>query len=322
MKKATMTRLITLLIITLVSGIGARAQTCDLQFTASLGGCDNVFTSWTTKRIGAVGITLTFDNLLTGEQKIVPLSGGTRSYSLTGVGPGAHFNVLIVMDFGTDKCSATLHDLHNRPPEQCGNAFAPLSVLNAASYRTYTTADSWAVAFGDGITTETKSAPSLPLPTLLGGVQVSFDGVNCELLFVSPKQINFRVPQSAVAGLRSVRATNSAGQIFTGQIYIQSQGPGVFTKDQTGEGPAAATYGSGFLSLWVTGVNPQGLRPDDVFLRTPKGTYPAVFVEGADGKARQFIGTTQINFLNVPIEGQGAELIVAGVASQGFTLQR
>jgi uncharacterized protein (TIGR03437 family) len=228
------------------------------------------------------------------------------------------------MRFPNDEiCTAHLHDLHNRPADQCGAAFGIISVVNAASYRTQGTSGSIAASFGEGITTVTASATTRPLPVSLGGVSVTVDGVPAGIFFVSPNQVNYLVPSGLSVGLHSVSTTNSEGKRFNGEYYIGAQAPGVFTRDATGGGPASADYGAGYLALYVTGVDPLTITLADVFLHTSAGNYPAQFVEGmGGGSGRQFLGVVQINFLNVPISGQGAELHVGGYVSQGFTLVR
>lgn len=208
---------------------------------------------------------------------------------------------------------------HTFPCSLCGNAAAPLTILNALNYRSSSTSDSIAVAFGEGLTTVTAAAIAKPLPLNLGGVQVWVDDVQAGLFFVSPLQVNFYVPSGLSVGLKNVRITNTEGKTFTGQIYLAVQAPGVATKDGTGAGDAAADYGNGYVALFATGINYNLLTKADITLHTSAGDYPCQYV-GPTGNA--LIGLVQINVLNVPILGQGAELHVGGFVSQGFILRR
>lgn len=301
----------------------AFAQTCTLKTQGYTGGCSNVNVLWFTQT--RQSDIARFDlNTFAGAFAV---SNTARSFSIPTVcSSGGQVTITEVRTNGT-ACSANYSGNlpHNRPCDQCGDLVAPVSVVNAANFRTSTTADSIAAMFGQGITTQTLSANSLPLPKSLGGVQVFFDGEASELFFVSPNQVNFRIPAGAQAGLRSVRATNSEGKSFFGDVFIASQSPGVFTRDGTGGGAAAAAYLSfgaqTFAVLFVTGVNPDTISAADVSLQDGRGgRYPAAWI----GRAPGFVGLVQVN-VQIPaavIDGRGAVLNVAAWQSQGFLLAR
>src|SRR5437879_5141686 len=69
-----------------------------------------------------------------------------------------------------------------------------VTVINAASFNPdrIVAPDSIAAAFGAFVTqgNQSFSANTLPLPTTLGGVRVTINGVNAGLFFVGPTQIN------------------------------------------------------------------------------------------------------------------------------------
>lgn len=309
-----------------VCGSAAVFQSCDLRISASSGGCDNVFVGWFTTRRDVSSQSLAY-----GDGFSPPVAPTDRSFNRLGVGCQYTARVTVTQRYANGQtCSASYGNNHNRPCDQCGAVTAPISVVNAANFRSSVTADSIAVAFGDGLTTVTQSASSLPLPKSLGGVQVWVDGEQCDLFAVAPNvgqqpsQVNFRIPASAVAGLRPVRATNREGKSFFGDIFIAGQAPGVFTRDATGGGAAAAAYlvfgVQIYAVLFATGINPDLIGATDVWLQTPSGKYPAAWV----GRAPGLVGLVQIN-VPLPaaaINGQGATLNVAAWQSQGFTLQR
>lgn len=302
----------------LACALALSAVAQDLKFTASLGGCDNLFVAWFTSRNDVISQTLRYSDNFSPA-----IASSVRSFNRVGVGCGAHFGVTILQQYANGQsASASLGDNHNRPCDQCGATIAPVGVVGAAHFRRYTTADSLAAAFGSGITTVTASANSRPLPLSLGGVQVWVDEVQAGMVFVSPNQANFHVPPGIQAGLRSVRMTNAEGKSFFGDIYIQTQGPGVFTRDGTGGGVAAADYyNGGTVSIWATGINPQLVNASDVVLIAGGVRYPAQFVETpTQAKPAQFVGVVQINFVGVPYNGQGAFIEVAGYQSNGFLI--
>src|SRR5258708_12893285 len=70
------------------------------------------------------------------------------------------------------------------------------NVLNAASFAAGqpAVAGSLSSVFGAGLATSTVSASQIPLPTSLGGVSVTFNGVLSPLLYFSPAPINFQLP--------------------------------------------------------------------------------------------------------------------------------
>ena len=113
---------------------------------------------------------------------------------------------------------------HTPSCDLCSGQQSPLGVVNSASGRGYSTADSLLTAYGQNLTTVTATASTKPFPTNLGGLQVWIDDQPCGLSFVSPLQANFYAPAGIRAGLRTVRATNAAGQSFFGDIFIQTQG--------------------------------------------------------------------------------------------------
>lgn len=287
-----------------------------LSISASLGGCDNLYSAW----IHPGGLPVVSQSLVYGDGVRPDLALSARSYSRTGTGCGAHQSITVTQTYSNGQtCVAYYNDNHNRSCDQCQGVSSPLSVVNAASFGTSVTADSIAAAFGAGISTETASVTTRPLPFKLGNVQVWVDDVPAELFFVSPEQVNFHIPANLSVGLKRVRATNAAGQVFNGDVYLANQAPGIPTVNSNGEGAAAADYGKGYLALFVTGINPLGLALSDVTLRTNNTVYAAQYIgKSGDG----LTGIVQLNFLNIPINGQGAQLTVAGFLSNGVTLKK
>ncbi|MGH9853101.1 MAG: CHRD domain-containing protein, partial [Blastocatellia bacterium] len=69
-----------------------------------------------------------------------------------------------------------------------------VAVRDAARYGPVVAPDSLGVIFGVNLATATAAATGAIFPTTLAGTQVFIDGVEAQLLFVSPLQINFVVP--------------------------------------------------------------------------------------------------------------------------------
>lgn len=118
------------------------------------------------------------------------------------------------------------------------------SLANAASFETAQIArGSIASIFGTELANTTLSTPSANLPRELGGVRVTVKGLSAQLIFVSPGQINFIVPQGVGDGEEVPFSINNNGLRSTGKARIASIGPGIFTLTSDGQGSAAAQCG-------------------------------------------------------------------------------
>ncbi len=117
-------------------------------------------------------------------------------------------------------------------------------VVNAASWSSPVSPGALAAVFGTNLAASTASAAP-PYPTQLGGTTVTINGVAAPLVFVSPGQINFQMPQSVTdtAWFTIVSAqivvTTTAGSNTPVTFAVGSM-PGIFTADRSGCGQAAA----------------------------------------------------------------------------------
>src|SRR5690242_18266258 len=89
-----------------------------------------------------------------------------------------------------------------------------ISITSAAGYQQTVAPNSLATLFGQALTGATVSAqlgPDGQLPTQLAGISVEVNGEAAQLIYVSPSQINFVVPESTAAGTATVvvRSTSS-----------------------------------------------------------------------------------------------------------------
>jgi uncharacterized protein (TIGR03437 family) len=103
---------------------------------------------------------------------------------------------------------------------------------------------SLASLYGQNLAPATAQAGPLPLPLSLGGVTLTVTdsaGVprSAPLLYVSPSQINFLVPDNVAGGAATFAvATGAAAQSFP--AAVQAVAPGLFSMNGTGSGVAAA----------------------------------------------------------------------------------
>ncbi len=140
-------------------------------------------------------------------------------------------------------------DSHKVINLQVRDAYTPRTTIanvSAASYQNGPLAvESIVSVFGGNLTTLTKAASTVPLPTELGGTRVivtDIIGIEREapLFFVSPTQVNYLIPAGTATGAAIVRVYAPDGNFAAQVIQVDSVTPGVFTADSTGKGIAAA----------------------------------------------------------------------------------
>lgn len=117
----------------------------------------------------------------------------------------------------------------------------PAGVVNAANFAPMTNpiAPGELIAlFGSGLAAAVVSAPALPLPTTLGGVQVTINGKAAPLVYVTPTQIVCQVPQSIspannVANA-TIQVTNNNLKSNAVTVFTNYTAPGVFANGGVG----------------------------------------------------------------------------------------
>jgi uncharacterized protein (TIGR03437 family) len=139
----------------------------------------------------------------------------------------------------------------------------PSAVTSSAATTTSVAPGSFATLFGSNLATVTAQASILPLPASLGGATLKVTdaaGVArpAGLVYASPSQINFVVPDGTSPGIATFAATSSSTtQTFT--ATVQGVVPTLFSMSSTGTGVAAAT------AVQVQAANPQLQGPVAVF---------------------------------------------------------
>ena len=129
------------------------------------------------------------------------------------------------------------------------NSSAPnqIAVVSAASYAAQApiAPGSLASASGNNLTENTAGAVTMPLPEVLGGVAVKITDASgtaraAPLLYVSPRQVNFAVPDATVAGQAVVDVISNGITVASGPVQVERVAPGVFTANADGRGAPAA----------------------------------------------------------------------------------
>ncbi len=202
-----------------------------------------------------------------------------------------------------------------------------VTVVNAASYAsnggTGTTASSGIVtpdgiasAFGAFTITAGQpfyvATPGAALPKTLGGVKVTINGADSDLLFVGTGQINFVVPGTVTTGgIQTVTVTNATGPATTGLVRIETFAPGVFSVSSDGKGIAAAnwTIDGSFPYPPIADFTGGAWVARDVSAGTK--TTPSYLILYATGVRRRVAQG------NVAVSIQGVPCTVAYAAAQG-----
>ncbi|MCS6953656.1 MAG: endo-1,4-beta-xylanase [Bryobacteraceae bacterium] len=242
-----------------------------------------------------------------------------------------------------------------------GKAPAPAiteeGIVNAASFRGGAVAPGELVTifgrgFGPASLAVAEYDTSGRLPRIVGDTRVLFDGLPAPMVYALAGQASAVVPRPA-GGTTAIAVEYLGVRSNTVVLPVAAAAPGVFTRDATGRGPAAAVNvgdeGSTslnsserparkgrFVSLWITGAGATSPEIEDgllpVFPNHPPPTLPVVVTFGgvesrfADNWAGLvYPGVVQLN-VRVPLEapsGPGVPLRVSvgGAASQdGVTI--
>jgi uncharacterized protein (TIGR03437 family) len=119
-------------------------------------------------------------------------------------------------------------------------------VVTSSAASTSTVApNSFATLFGSNLATTTATAAVIPLPLSLGGATLTVtDSAGAArpagLVYASPTQINFVVPDETSPGVATLKETNGS-TTKTFSATVQSVVPTLFSMSSTGTGVAAAT---------------------------------------------------------------------------------
>ena len=115
------------------------------------------------------------------------------------------------------------------PIAAAGTPVSAGTVVNAASFGKPLTRGSLATVFGPNLTSATAPASSLPLPKLLGGVQVTVGGILAPLVYVSSGQINFQIPfEAPLQGTVPVVVSSNGATVLTINTALSEYAPGMF----------------------------------------------------------------------------------------------
>lgn len=113
----------------------------------------------------------------------------------------------------------------------------PQGIVNAASFAPISLAPATlATIRGSRLAVAPAQAVGPQYPTTLGGITVLVSGVACPLLYVSPSQVNFLVPEDLPPGRHLLTIGEAASDVI-----IAKTSPGIFTLSANGAGVPLAS---------------------------------------------------------------------------------
>jgi uncharacterized protein (TIGR03437 family) len=202
----------------------------------------------------------------------------------------------------------------------------PQSIFNAGSYAPITNSvapGEFVTIYGSGFSSSTQSAHSLPLPTTLGPVQVTVNGVFAPLDYVSPTQINLVIPFETTASYATFQVMNNKVASNQVTVYTNLTVPGVFTIPSLngtsyplGIGPAAVTHLDYSV---VTPENPAVAGETLVLYLTGLGAVTPSVVDGAAGSSNPTSSSNESGSIGVDVLDQtGTDIDSPSVSFAGL----
>jgi uncharacterized protein (TIGR03437 family) len=207
----------------------------------------------------------------------------------------------------------------------------PLKVWNAASLAPITNSvapGEFVSLFGSGLCTANEGAPSLPLPTTLGKVQVTVNGILAPISYVSPNQINVLVPYEISGSYATFQVSSDVGLSNPVTLYVAKTAPGVFSSlaggFAPGVGPAAAQHAD-FSA--VTEDNPAEVGETLMLYVTGLGAVSPAVIDGfaAVAKPLSYVVadvTVSVDGLNAPVSFKGLAPGFAGLYQVNFEVPK
>src|SRR5262249_10848619 len=204
-----------------------------------------------------------------------------------------------------------------------------IATVSAASYgRAMLAPGAIGSVFGKNLSSATESAPSIPLPTSLGGASITvFDKIQGRLapLFIAtPNQINFQIPAETRPGPINLIIYNSqTRQSFYETMHVTNVAPAIFTANADGSGAPAGValrVTSGAQQIYETIVrydeSQKKFVPEPIDLGGANDiVFLIVFGSGIRGRG-------SLSDVKVTIGSEPAEVIYAGPVPEFIALDQ
>ena len=137
-----------------------------------------------------------------------------------------------------------------------GVYISPIGIVNAASFapvgNPLAPGELFSI-FGSGLATQSLGAASFPLPTTLGGVQVTVNGTAVPLIAVSSGQVSAVVPYAATGSKVTVVVNNNGRLSNAVDVPLARTAPGIFSLNTSGAGSGVVLHADYTL---VTAASP------------------------------------------------------------------
>jgi uncharacterized protein (TIGR03437 family) len=193
---------------------------------------------------------------------------------------------------------------------------AAFVVQSAAAASLAVVANSIASIYGSNLATATAQASVQPLPTSLGGISLTVTDVagsqrSAPLIYVSPVQINFVVPDGTASGLATFTINGGPAPVSATGL-VQNVAPRLFSTSGNGTGVAAAT------AIRTQAANPQLQSPVPVFQCTNSGCVSVPINLGIDTPVyltlygTGFRNRSSLANVTVTINGTSVPVLYAG----------
>ncbi len=178
-------------------------------------------------------------------------------------------------------------------------------VVNGASFTaTPLVPGSLITIFGNNFASAAVGASSTPLPTTLGGLSVTINGIAAPLIFANANQINLQLPYEVTPGNASVVVTGPGGASSTGTFAVGQAGPGIFAgnnravaqnQDFSVNTPSNPAKVGSVVVVYLTGQGPTNNAPRTGAASSglASATLPYSATIGGVNAPVQFVGLTQ-----------------------------
>jgi len=239
------------------------------------------------------------------------LSGSWSNTSISAILPGAM----------TGLVNVAVQDASGLGVDSLNIMVGP-QVTNAASFQPGFASATWVSIFGSNFTSTPQIWQSTDfvdgaLPTSLGGVSVTINGIAAYVYYVSPTQINVLAPDDTTMGNVTVKVTASGGSTTSFTAFKQTLAPAFFTIDNGAY--VAAVHTSGTLvgkSGLISGVTTQPAAPGETVELYGTGFGPTNPATPTD----QLVTTAEptASDVTVLIGGVAADVPFAGLVEAGL----
>ncbi len=292
------------------------ASPTSLSFISQPGATVPSQTVQVTSTAGSTAFTVTPGGY-TGLINVTPTSGTTPANLTIGVNPSvlAGLKQSLTPYIGTVTLKSPVGNLTVNANVYAQMAGSPLAVTSAASGQTGAVSPGEFISiYGKKIGPATPAGLSLTsngnIATVLGNIQVTFDGVPAPLTYVSADQINVIVPYEVSGRLQTQMQVDSNGTVSNTTFYVVPTVPAIFTV-AGGTGQAAAQNQNGSVN---DATNPAAPGSTVVLYGTGEGALNPQPPTGSVTSSSAATYPQPILPVTVNIGGQNAEVVYAGEA--------